>query len=195
MEINDELSRQNNVSFHTRPFDILFCVSIASRIVKGAHFLQKLFQREALASRRILLIGEDAKSFFKELQIANKNVTCLDLLSHDELMVRMKQSKIVILPSLYDSSPNTLFEAIQCGCIPFGSKNIGTMDKLFGNLTPKMVQESSLHNEETLKAWEKDINIVLDLPEDEKCEYLKNIWNICIQSLKEEEENFINVII
>ena len=36
----------------------------------------------------------------------------------------MKKSKLLLLPSLFDSSPNTLYEAVECGCNVLTSKNI-----------------------------------------------------------------------
>ena len=41
---------------------------------------------------------------------------------------KMKESKLLLLPSLFDSSPNTLYEALDNGCNILTSKNTGNWE-------------------------------------------------------------------
>ena len=57
-----------------------------------------------------------------------KNLTVMKQKPNSVVLDYMKKSKLLLLPSLFDSSPNTLYEAIECGCNILTSKNIGNWE-------------------------------------------------------------------
>ena len=56
--------------------------------------------------------------------------TTYPLLPQVELMDVLRQTKIIIVPSLFDANPNIVTEAINNGCRVLVSKNVGSADCL-----------------------------------------------------------------
>jgi len=62
-----------------------------------------------------------------------KNITLLSFQTPEESKILFQKHKIFVLPSLTEGLPNTLCEAMLCGCIPIVS-NVGVMPDLVGKL-------------------------------------------------------------
>jgi glycosyltransferase involved in cell wall biosynthesis len=58
-----------------------------------------------------------AEQFVSQLAIS-KNTRLLPTVSHNEMADLFRLADIAISPSLHDGTPNTLLEAMACGCFP-----------------------------------------------------------------------------
>ena len=58
-----------------------------------------------------------AHAWLNQYQIAD-SVSLLPLVPHSEMGGLFRQAQIVVSPSTHDGTPNTLLEAIACGCFP-----------------------------------------------------------------------------
>lgn len=113
-----DTSRKINV--YEKKYDFIVVSSILTRREKNNLFLLNMFNNPTFNQYTKLIVGEDNKDF-----IDVPNSTVLDLIPHSELMSLMRQSKILLYPSLYDSNPNTIREANYNKCIVLISNNIG----------------------------------------------------------------------
>lgn len=68
------------------------------------------------------IVGLKGKMNDYALQIAPKNVHSLGYLPNDELPLLLNQHKVFAQFSMSEGLPNTLCEAMLCGCIPVGSQ-------------------------------------------------------------------------
>ena len=82
--------------------------------------INEIFLDKRLESYNKIVIG-DNNIFSDKI----KNLTVLNQQKNDIVLNYMNNSKLLLMTSLFDSSPNTLFEAVQCGCNVIISKNIG----------------------------------------------------------------------
>ena len=107
-------------NFNTRPYDIIFVSSSFKRKIKNPPFVNKLFLDKRLSLYKKIVIG-DNNIFDPQIE----NITILNQQLNSKVLEYMKNSKLLILPSLFDSSPNTIYEALEAGCNIVTSKNIG----------------------------------------------------------------------
>ena len=82
-------------------------------------------------------------------KIANKykvqeNVHFLGMLSHQEVLNKLKNIDIYIQPSLQEGLPRALIEAMSCGCVCFGSKIAGIPELLNNNQLFKKKSDKSI---------------------------------------------------
>lgn len=63
---------------------------------------------------------------------APSNVQLLSLQSRDQTRELFKKYKVFVLPSMTEGLPNTLCEAMLCGCIPIGS-DVGEIPYIIGD--------------------------------------------------------------
>jgi len=115
----------DRVSKIDRPYDLAFICSRLSRRIKNFAFFRRLMADPRLATKRILIIGEpDGQLIPTRLE-----VTALPLQKHEAVLQYLKEVRLLCLPSFFDSSPNILKEAIDCGCHCLLSKNVGNYDQ------------------------------------------------------------------
>ena len=120
------LKRINNKcdDFNTRKYDIIFVCSNFNRKIKNCKFVKDLFLKEELSKYNKIVIGDG--DLFEDKEI--KNITILKQQSNKVVLEKMKESKLLLLPSLFDSSPNTIYEALDSGCNIVTSKNTGNWE-------------------------------------------------------------------
>lgn len=114
----------NSGDFTQREYDIIFVCSQLWRKIKNPNFVKELFLDKRLENYNKIVIGDG--DLFDGLNI--NNLTVMKQQSNSIVLYYMKKSKLLLLPSLFDSSPNTLYEAIECGCNILTSKNIGNWE-------------------------------------------------------------------
>lgn len=125
--INTSLLKPINnecLNFNTREYDIIFVSSNFSRKIKNPLFVKELFLDQRLSDIKKMVIGDG--DLFNNTDI--KNLTILKQQQNSIVLEHMKNSKLLILPSLFDSSPNTVYEALECGCNVIISKNVGNYE-------------------------------------------------------------------
>lgn len=112
--------KQNNNN-NNKLFDLIFSSSSYTRHTKNSVLACKLFSHSRLIPYKKLIIGKDFPDYIKKIP----NLTYIDEnISHKDFIKFLNESKILFLPSFYDSMPNILYESICSHCIPFVSDTI-----------------------------------------------------------------------
>jgi glycosyltransferase involved in cell wall biosynthesis len=112
-----------------KKFDFIITSSILTRKEKNNIFMIDILNKPEFNKYTKLIIGSNNASF---LNIPNSKV--FDLLPHSKLMELMANTKVLLYPSLYDSNPNTIREAVHNKCLVLMSNNIG-YHELFPNIS------------------------------------------------------------
>jgi hypothetical protein len=111
--------------FKSRNIDVLYCVSNFDRIIKGPSKMIEI-ATQLSTSYNIVMIGNNSIKY----RIHNRdNITYLDQQSNLDVLKYMYNSKVVVIPSLYEACPNTLYEAICMGSNIVLSENIGSYER------------------------------------------------------------------
>lgn len=118
---------------------------------------------------------------FKEIDVS-ENVILLDNIPNSELPELYNQYEFYMQLSMSEGFPNSLCEAMLCGCIPIVS-NVGAMPKIVEN-TPGYVLEQK--NVEKLKQILEDIRSIIIEPEQRFVVRNKIMTHYTIENRKEE---------
>ena len=108
-----------------KKYDILVCCSNFYRKDKNNYFLKNILLNERIQKYSKYILGSNNINF-NDLS----NVKISNLVSHKECISIMKDCKILLFPSLFDSNPNTVREAYFNECLPIITENIG-MSELY----------------------------------------------------------------
>lgn len=127
-----DTSRLSNISpsyqtYETKQYDLVVIVSDIKRMVKNVEFALKIIQDKRLDHYTKLIIGDNTTKITK---VNIPNLTLEGRKSLQEVYNILQKSRIILIPSYYDSSPNILNEAIQYGCKVITSKNVGSAEVL-----------------------------------------------------------------
>ena len=112
-------SNRKIVRIEDKKYDIIFSCSNFEREEKNSKFFLDLLNI-LNKNLKILIIGNNQEIIFRSKNIIQKNY--LTKRKFDSLL---HQTKIVLIPSKFDSSPNLFFESFDNNCIPLVSKNCG----------------------------------------------------------------------
>ncbi len=104
--------------FNERRYTLVFIASNFSRKIKNANLAYKVFQQFPDVPK--LAIGRGSQHFES---IPNTQVK--DLTSQGEIMMYLRDSKLLLIPSYFDSSPGVMAESIRSGCNVLISQNVG----------------------------------------------------------------------
>ena len=119
--INTSIAFKKKQNKTNKLFDLIFSSSSYTRHTKNSVLACKLFSHSRLISYKKLIIGKDFPDYIKKIP----NLTYIDEnVSHKDFINFLNESKILFLPSFYDSMPNILYESICSDCIPFVSDTI-----------------------------------------------------------------------
>ena len=133
-----------------RRYDIGYIVSLASRPIKNTSLVVKIYQKFPLKNK--YLIGKG----FKESKYTKLSYTTLfHNTNHRKIHKILSQTKILIIPSLYDSFPNVLLEALSNNCNVIVSNNVGGSEYLKAQCVCHSMQASN---------WIEKINNYLKEP-------------------------------
>ena len=121
--INYKLKNKRK-NYFKRKYDIAFIAYNWKRACKNYDLVLKIINSDLIKEKNILIIG------LNQMKYENKNITSIDNLSKNEIYKIMEDIKILVIPSLYDSNPNTLVEAVSFGCNVVTSKNVGNSEFL-----------------------------------------------------------------
>ena len=113
----------NNNNIIEKTNDILICCSNLNRKQKNMDLILQLFNNVVFNNYNKIIIGSNYNQFIDII-----NCKCVGLITNNECIEYMKQSKIIIIPSLFDSNPSIITEALLYKCIPILSTNIGFYD-------------------------------------------------------------------
>jgi len=103
-----------------RRFGICFSASDWKRRMKNRALTEMVAM--AFPDVRIAICGD-------RLNLPIPNVVDFGLVSHTQMLDIMGNSRVVVIPSMYDPSPNLYAEATILGCNVVVSTNVGNIDK------------------------------------------------------------------
>jgi hypothetical protein len=104
-----------------KPIDIIIVASNVNRKVKNLSFIQELLAYSGkLRKYKITVIGNNSAGMFSGFE----GVEILPLQKQHEVDDYLGKSKVILIPSLFDSNSNTFREAVMLGVIPIISVNV-----------------------------------------------------------------------
>ena len=122
-----DTTKYNTIHFknveHKAPkqIDIIIVASNVNRKVKNLSFIQELLAfSEKLRKYKITVIGNNSMGMFSGFE----GVEILPLQKQEEVDSYLEKSKVILIPSLFDSNSNTFREAVMLGVIPIISVNV-----------------------------------------------------------------------
>ena len=105
-----------------KKYDIGFISSELSRTVKNFDLFKKICLHDQIKNYPKVIIGKKQKNELEDI-IKYEHFECLTNKKVEEIL---SMTRILIIPSFYDSSPNILREALQNDCKVLTSPNIGS---------------------------------------------------------------------
>lgn len=104
-----------------RDIDIIVISSNVNRLVKNIGFFRKMLGvGERLGGYRVVVVGENGEEMFKDFS----NVEVYPLIAQGDVRRLLLRSKVIVIPSLFDSNSNVFREAVYSGVIPLISENV-----------------------------------------------------------------------
>jgi hypothetical protein len=101
--------------------DIIVVASNVNRTVKNIGFIRELLVSSSkLKNYKIMVIGNNTNTMFANIP----NIETLPLQKQEEVDAYLGKSKVILIPSLFDSNSNTFREAIMLNVIPIISINV-----------------------------------------------------------------------
>ena len=88
-------------------------------------FLANILKDKALNRYTKCIIGNNYANF-----VSIPNSSCLGLLTHIDCVKEISQSKLLLFPSKCEANSNTVREALQHGCLPLVTENVGYSEVL-----------------------------------------------------------------
>jgi hypothetical protein len=104
-----------------KTIDIIIVASNVNRKVKNIGFIQELFAfSKKLREYKITVIGNNTVEMFSGFE----GIDILPLQKQEEVISYLGKSKVILIPSLFDSNSNTFREAVMLDVIPIISVNV-----------------------------------------------------------------------
>jgi hypothetical protein len=100
-------------------YDLIFVISDHNRIVKNSKFVFEIFNKFPNLNKIVIGKNCDFYSDIKNTTIINRNISLEETLNY------FLSSKILLVPSYFDTGPSTIIESIMYGCIPICYYNCG----------------------------------------------------------------------
>lgn len=99
---------------------------ISQNTIKRKGFFTFVKAAELLPKIQFALIGEFSDNSIEYLRnIASKNVSFINYIPENELIMYYQRAKVYCQLSMYEGLPNALCEAMLCGCVPVGTDKCG----------------------------------------------------------------------
>lgn len=148
-------------AFIDRKYDIVFIASNFVRKIKNPDLAYKLFEKFPESNK--IAIGKNS-DYFSEIT----NTVTMGLITQKEIAEILSETKLLIIPSHFDSSPSVMSEAVLNGCNILLSKSVGWHEMMNNRC---VVQDFQNHDE-----WVSKIEYLID-NEIENNEFLDIINN------------------
>jgi len=140
----------NNVNIIDKQIDIIIVASNVNRKVKNIGFIQELLGfSKKLRNYKIVIIGNNSAQMFSGF----KDIEILPLQKQEEVDAYLMKSRVILIPSFFDSNSNTFREAVMLDVIPIISVNVAH---------PSDYPEYFVVNNYKYEDWEKKIIYALD---------------------------------
>ena len=122
IKINDNLLTERTNMNSSKDYDIAFVSSSLQRLVKNFALFKKICNHEKIKSYKKIIIGNGSNDELDGID----NFVHFKKLSNIEVEQYLSRTRLLIITSLYDSSPNILREALHNNCKVMTSPNIGS---------------------------------------------------------------------
>lgn len=100
-------------TIQTKKYDILFSSSMFKRTTKNGSIVIELFKNKRLKCYNKIIIGKDFPIYDNDIE----NLTYINSnIQYKDFLKIVCQTKLIFIPSFYDSMPNLLYEAIINNC-------------------------------------------------------------------------------
>ncbi len=116
-------TKEHTSAISSRTNSIAFVASHFNRTIKNADLAFDIFS--AFPEVGKLAIGKESERF-----AAIPNTAAYELMTQQDIMQHLADTKVLLITSYFDSSPSVLSEAILSGCNVLVSKNVGWHDML-----------------------------------------------------------------
>jgi hypothetical protein len=128
-----------NINLNTEfKYDIIFSSSSYRRIVKNPDLAIRLFSYSRMHHLKKVIIGSNFPNYIKNIP----NMIYIDKnIDNNAFIQLLRNTKILFLPSFYDSMPNILYEAICNGVTPVISNKVECTilpNRLFFDINSKL---------------------------------------------------------
>ena len=120
--------KKNNIINKIKTNDILFISSELDRKVKNFKLFLNIILDKRLDKYNKIIIGTNSNKF-KNIKLI-KNCTLIDNVKNEEIYEYYQKSRVLLITSFFDSSPNVLNEALISNCEVICSNSIGSYDYL-----------------------------------------------------------------
>ena len=142
----------NNIdeNWNNRKYDIGFSSSCCNREIKNIKLFIDIITNQQFINKKKIIIGKNSEQYNNI-----ENCTCFDILHHDDLMNQIKNTKLIIITSHYESLSNFMIEAINYGCNILISHTIGGNEFIINECIANTYFEFL---EKTSKLLEKQVN-------------------------------------
>lgn len=110
----------DTTNWQYREYDIGFATSCCNRKVKNINLFLDIISDNRLKDKKKVIIGKNSKKYSNV-----NNCICYELLDHNTLLEKLKNIKLIIITSYYESLSNFMIEAINSGCNILINNGIG----------------------------------------------------------------------
>lgn len=117
-EILDNKISGNDLSLRDKKFDLVFVSSNIDRSEKNFSIIKKIYLNDDLKEQKKIVITSSKNNIEDNYQFLNYS-------SKESFFKTLRRSKIILIPSKFDSSPNVFYESILNNCIPIVSNTCG----------------------------------------------------------------------
>ena len=143
--------------FSSRPIDLIYIASNFERNIKGRHIAQKIFNNLESSYKdkkiNIVVIGDNVE--LMKLNDTNSiKYHTMEKVKNIDILKYLYNTKVLIIPSLYEACPNTMHEGIIAGAQVLTSENVGSFEVLDA--------ENIVKNYNDIDEWSsKILNLIL----------------------------------
>ena len=150
-----ELNNNIDENWKNRKYDIGFAASCCNRDIKNIKLFIDIITKPQLIEKTKIIVGKNSEQY--------RNIekcTCFDILHHDDLMKQIKNTKLIIITSHYESLSNFMIESINSGCNVLISDTIGgnefIVDECIANTDSEFLEKTSILLEKQVNCLKND---------------------------------------
>ena len=158
------ITEQVNVN---KQYDIAFVSSSFKRSIKGPELGLDIFSHPDLAKYNKIVIG-DENEIFSDVS----NITKIPLVPNTQVKDLLSRSRLLIVPSIFEASPNICTEAYSGNCKIISTLNVGNTE--YHNSYYRV------NNRENVSEWVEKICLILNNSENpSQYDYMMYYDNLC----------------
>lgn len=144
-----------------RKYDIGFVSSCCNRFVKNIKLFNKIITNIKYINNNKIIIGKNSSLYSN-----SSNTECYDLLEHSDLIEKLKNTKLIIITSFYESLSNLMIESIHYGCNILINDNIGgrefISDNCVANDYDELINKTDILIKKRINCINNNFNYTID---------------------------------